>query len=339
MAIYYWVGGTGTWDNSSTTNWSTTSGGTGGAGYPLSIDDVIFDTNSGTGTITSSSSNFARCSNFTWSTTSSFIFLAGSPNVYGNITITSGASNCGAAITLSAITTGKTITTNGYSIAKLTFNGVGGEWTLQDNLTTTYTLGFSIIFGAGTLNSNDKTITSPGISISGSSIKILNLGFSNVLFKSWQNTSTNLTITGFYTLVFNASSGLNQFLPGSNFVYNNLKLHGTGQLRIANSTTFNNITNDVSPTTLRLNGNIIVTNLALVGSAGNLVTINSYTGIQYRITQTTGTAAGNYLYIRNIATTGGAYFYAGANSTDGGGNLGWIFSNAPPPTTSGFFYF
>lgn len=48
MATYYWVGGSGTWDASSTTNWSLTSGGSGGAGVPTSADDVRFNTLSGT---------------------------------------------------------------------------------------------------------------------------------------------------------------------------------------------------------------------------------------------------------------------------------------------------
>lgn len=47
MADRYWVGGSGTWDSSSTTNWSTTSGGAGGASVPTSADNVIFDSNSG----------------------------------------------------------------------------------------------------------------------------------------------------------------------------------------------------------------------------------------------------------------------------------------------------
>lgn len=48
MATYYWVGGSGTWDNVATANWSTTSGGAGGSGPPNNADTVIFDANSGT---------------------------------------------------------------------------------------------------------------------------------------------------------------------------------------------------------------------------------------------------------------------------------------------------
>jgi hypothetical protein len=52
MATRYWVGGTGTWDASTTGNWSATSGGSGGASAPTSADDVIINSSSGAGTIT-----------------------------------------------------------------------------------------------------------------------------------------------------------------------------------------------------------------------------------------------------------------------------------------------
>lgn len=52
MATYYWVGGTGTWDGTSTANWSTSTGGAAGAGPPTSSDTVVFDDNSGAGTCT-----------------------------------------------------------------------------------------------------------------------------------------------------------------------------------------------------------------------------------------------------------------------------------------------
>ncbi len=51
-ATYYWVGGTGTWDTSTTTNWASSSGGAGGAGVPTSVDSVVFDSSCGTGTST-----------------------------------------------------------------------------------------------------------------------------------------------------------------------------------------------------------------------------------------------------------------------------------------------
>jgi len=52
MATYYWVGGSGTWNTSTTTNWATSSGGAGGNGPPISTDVVIFNSSSGGGTCT-----------------------------------------------------------------------------------------------------------------------------------------------------------------------------------------------------------------------------------------------------------------------------------------------
>ena len=52
MADRYWVGGAGTWNSSSTANWSSTSGGSGGYSVPTILDNVYINSASGTGTIT-----------------------------------------------------------------------------------------------------------------------------------------------------------------------------------------------------------------------------------------------------------------------------------------------
>lgn len=52
MASRFWVLGTGTWDNTLTTNWAATSGGAPLASAPVSGDTVTFDGNSGGGTVT-----------------------------------------------------------------------------------------------------------------------------------------------------------------------------------------------------------------------------------------------------------------------------------------------
>jgi hypothetical protein len=43
MAARFWVGGTGTWSASNTTNWSATSGGASGASVPGTVDNVFFN--------------------------------------------------------------------------------------------------------------------------------------------------------------------------------------------------------------------------------------------------------------------------------------------------------
>lgn len=52
MTAKFWVGGTGTWDNSTTTHWSLSTGGAGGAAVPTTGDAVTFDGASGGGTVT-----------------------------------------------------------------------------------------------------------------------------------------------------------------------------------------------------------------------------------------------------------------------------------------------
>ena len=52
MALRSWVGGSGTWDTTSTANWAATSGGVSGASAPTSADNAIFDANSGAVTVT-----------------------------------------------------------------------------------------------------------------------------------------------------------------------------------------------------------------------------------------------------------------------------------------------
>jgi hypothetical protein len=52
MASRFWVGGTGTWDNSTTTHWASSSGGAGGASVPAAADTVTFDASSGGGVVT-----------------------------------------------------------------------------------------------------------------------------------------------------------------------------------------------------------------------------------------------------------------------------------------------
>ena len=52
MASRFWVGGSGTWNTTSTANWSATTGGAPGASAPNAADVATFDANSGTGAVT-----------------------------------------------------------------------------------------------------------------------------------------------------------------------------------------------------------------------------------------------------------------------------------------------
>lgn len=114
----FWVGGAGTWDTATTTNWSATSGGAGGASAPTAVDDVVFDSASNaTGYTVTISNTMARCRNFTASGPAS-----------GNVTFS------GSGLTVSGDTTiaGTGVLTSGFG---MTAAG-GGNTTLTTNNVT-----------------------------------------------------------------------------------------------------------------------------------------------------------------------------------------------------------
>jgi hypothetical protein len=97
MATYYWVGGSGTWDTSTTTNWSATSGGSGGAGAPTNADDVIFDVNSGpvSPISTVTVSGIAVCKSFSSTLTAPVLFTGGELRVSGSFQLLSNPGGVG----------------------------------------------------------------------------------------------------------------------------------------------------------------------------------------------------------------------------------------------------
>jgi len=78
------------------------------------------------------------------------------------------------------------------------------------------------------------------------------------------------------------------------------------------------------------------TTLACNGSAGNLVKITA--GSTFSLFTKSGPAmvSLDYVHMTNTGATGGADFYAGANSTDNGGNSVWRFEAAPSTTIKDF---
>jgi hypothetical protein len=139
MATYYWVGGNGTWNGSTTTNWAASSGGAGSAGFPTSADSVIFDANSGASPVVTVTA--AVCSACT----------IGAPTS-GTLTLAFGASTLTMAGNMS-ITTSISVTGTGtinLSAASPTFAGNGNTFY---NVTFTSTAsGTATITGANTFN-------------------------------------------------------------------------------------------------------------------------------------------------------------------------------------------
>jgi hypothetical protein len=160
MATYYWVGGAGTWNNTSTINWSTTSGGLLGAGPPTTSDNVIFDAASSASTYAITIDATAVCADLNAAAPASgTLTFNGSNGLNVSGSFIWGASNvifnASGTITFNATTTGKIIDTNDYAnFFPVTFNGVGGEWTLQSDFTSQS----AVFLTNGSLKLNDKRL-------------------------------------------------------------------------------------------------------------------------------------------------------------------------------------
>lgn len=263
MATYYWVGGSGNWDATSTANWASSSGGAGGAGVPTSVDDVIFDANSniGTGafsvTITGTAAAPATCNDFSTggaggALDGAMTLTMGATAVldcYGSMTLP--ASNFiwsgtnGGVLNYKATTTGKTVTTNGVILTAtiINFNGIGGEWTLGSAFTNSVGNMFVL---AGTFNTANFNITSgANFASSGTDTRAINFGSSTISCAG----SVGFTYTG-SGLTFNAGtstitcSGTSVTFAGNGLTFYNVSFTSVanGTITINGANTFNNLT-------------------------------------------------------------------------------------------------
>lgn len=160
VATYYWVGGAGNWSDY-TNHWAYSSGGSPVAtAAPTSSIDVVFDYNSGSGTVNLNATGTCKkltCSGFTGT-------IGGSStiNVNDNFTVVTGMSwSHSGTLNLLATTTGKTFATGGVAVSSnVVLNGSGGEYTLQNNSeisgSLTLTAG-TLIVGAYTLTLSSNT--------------------------------------------------------------------------------------------------------------------------------------------------------------------------------------
>jgi hypothetical protein len=199
MADRYWRGGTGTWNTTSTTNWSDTSGGAGGFSVPTAVDNVIFDQ---AATYTVTMTGALTCADITVSAGGSVTFATGTTPtlaISGSMSLVGMTWNSTGAITFNATTTGKTIATGATTInASITFNGVGGGWTLSDGLTTGVTQTITLTNGA--LSLNNFNITTGIFSSSNTNTRSIAFGSGSIILSHTTAATTVLnmaTATGF----------------------------------------------------------------------------------------------------------------------------------------------
>lgn len=263
-------------------------------------------------------------------------------SIYGSLTLASGISVSGLA-TISYSGRGThTITTAGASIPHLSsFVAFGGSYTLQDAYTTTN----SLTVTNGKFDANNFNVTFIGnvsFSISGTALREVVMGSGTWTLTGTTNlfvatTTTNLTFSGASsTIVVSGASATARTFVGGGLTHGTLQYTtagSTGKLTITGSNSFSAIQfSDVTNArTLEFTAGTTTTirsasGWQVNGTSGKLMTVTSSSAATHTISCASGTISSDYLNVSYSIGSGGARFFAGANSTDSLNNTGWYFA-------------
>ena len=342
----YWVATTGgNWGV--TTSWSSTSGGGSGSSIPLPQDTVIFDSNSitsGGRVITMNSQRYPGISfngvlntpAISWSNTALIFYIVGGLDLTGTSGNPASLHFWGR--------TSVTLNTNGLVPSPgVTFENQGGTVTLAANLSTgafTHTIG---AFDASTFS---VTLTASFTS-TGSLTRTLSMGTNTWTLSSSATTPWNIAATGLTlncntsTLKFTDTANGAMTIPFGALTYYKIWFSrgaSTGTLTLSNAFICNNFTDDgtgAHTITWTKSTTYTFTTFNVSGGSGHVITMNTNTaGTAATLSAASGIISCDWLSIKDSTATGGASWYAGANSTSVSGNSGWIFT-APPSTGKG----
>ena len=342
----YWVGGTGNW--SSTTKWSTSSGGASGAAIPTSLDSVTFDSASNATAYTATIDagvTIARCAAFTMNgPASGNVTFAGTVQIayHGNVSFSAtGITRTYTGNMNLAGNSSSTFTTNGLTLSNATtVTGIGATWTLGSDLNIGGGVNLTVTYGTfDTSSSGNYTLTTAGLSSSNRNVRGLNLNASTVdLFSSstaWNmTTSTNATLNaGTSTInLSNPSAGF----TGGGLTYYNVSFTSTSLASpsITGANTFNNLS-----ITGRTSTGIGVLSLSADQTINGTFTVSAGTAAAYRVavfsntlgTTRTLTCAAVSLTdtdFRDITIAGAASPASGTRLGDCKGNSGITFDAA-----------
>lgn len=330
-------------------NWNSVGTWAEGA-VPLNTDDVVATATSGNVTITATavcqSMNLTNYIN-TLTHNNTINLTIGRTGVAGSLTLPINmvyAPTGSAKITLIGTAGSANITTGGQVLTNLTINGIGGTWTLQDNL---HVVGSSSATGFfnithGTFNANNKNLYCDTYIATGTTTTI-NMGSGTWTMNpeqvsaNWNITTTNSTINVNTSTVFISNNTMDNVVIAASTKFYNLVIDGslttddvsfTGSTTILNNLSFQGarLIEIASGSTVTVIGTITATGL----NASNILTIvASAPPSPGFISKSSGIVSLDYLNITDNNTTGGAKFYAGAHSVNGGDTTGWIFTVPP----------
>lgn len=307
-------------------------------GNAIAINNLNVTAGSDTFATNTTSGDFGGNVNFTGFTG---IWNIGTNSIKKSLILGSGMTTTVGTNTLTfTATTSETITTNGVAIAShVTFNGTGGTWTLQDDFTIGSTKTFNLT--AGTFSANNKNISVGLFSSSNSNTRTINMGSGTWTLTGtgtvWNiSTNTGLTLAASTsTIVISDTSASTKLANFNSNGFNDLSITGggSGSVTIQGTFTCRNITINAPKTVTFTNTTKTITgNFTALGSPGNIITLQSSSaGSAFTLSKASGIVQCDYLSIQDSTATGGAYWFAGANSTNVSGNTGWVFGAAAFP--------
>jgi hypothetical protein len=327
MPNRFWVGGTGTWNTTSTVNWSATTGGAGGASAPGAADVAIFDANSGTGTVTLGENvTVFRC---TWNT------FAGSfqPSTF--------AINCAGDGATALWIGGSTATFLAIPTVNFTYSGansrtvtIGYTAGLTRNINANITAGSGTFTISGTTHINNFNCTGFSGSLSPGTLHLtgnVTLGSSMSIVAGTQ--VINFTGSGSRTITTNGVTidrPISLPAAASGVVVNFADALTQGSTRAFT----------ITAGTLKLKNGVTSTVGAFATSGTQQKFLSStVAGSQATLTQAGGRVNASYLTIEDIDATGGATWDAFTNrrNIDDGNNDGWNFLSIPYPVFGSIF--
>jgi hypothetical protein len=368
MANRYWVGGTGTWNNTSTTNWSATSGGASGASAPTSADAVFFDANSGAAaTVTVAAT--AVSSSATIDKSDINLSLSGSPTLCvatGTLTLTSGTITLGANTLTCGVfsSSNSNARTVAFGTGKIVLTGNARSvlvLTTATNLSVTGTRLFEAsysgatgtrTFAAPSTSSGGTESTSMSVSVTAgtdivtmTTARVFNsldtTGFSGTLNANTQTYYGNVTIASTVTLgtitglTFAATSGTQTVTTNGKTIDGIFVVNAPGAtVSFSDSLTQGSTrTFTFSAGTLKFKAGATSTVGVFATSGSTQKFLQSTTaGSQATLSQASGTVSVSNLTIQDINAIGGAAWnaYVDFQNIDAGNVDGWNFSLSPP---------
>ena len=334
----YHVAGIGSY-NWTANHWALTSGGAAAlSAYPIPQDTAVFDANSmlvAGAIITINESQLPAIN--TTNVTNNPTFTSASAYFYGSVKLGTNTWT----VTNSYFYSDSLdleFETSGQLTGALTFDmSQNGRVTLSGDAQTS--TGVTLLSGILDLNDYDLTC-STFTSSTTTQNRVITMGSGYLTLNSaaavtkWNVASLNLTVIPETSTIAFTSTGVNAgTFAGAGLTYNNFTIEGTGNYTttITGANTFNTITIDRSGAAKTISGAVTctVSDLVIPIASATVVTITNTD-----FSKASGTVCSDYLTISGSSAAGGASFYAGANSTNSGGNAGWSFTGCTLPTVT-----